>query len=464
MSNSNSQLKILFQITGSIAAYKACDVISQLVKQGHQVQVCCSQSAFQFVGPATLEGLSGRPVVSDLYASGNMMDHIHLVRWADIIVVAPATANYINKISAGIGDDLLSTQFLAHDFKKPFLIFPAMNTAMYEHPITKKSIHSLQQLGIQVHKTGIGDLACGENGSGRLLEPEQILEQIESAYNAKSNQKKVLITSGGTQESIDAVRVLTNLSTGSTGATIAEQMIAAGFDVTYLHSQNSKMPSGKYHPIAFTCFADIANKMQQLITNENFDVIIHAAAISDFSIDNPTSSKISSDQDLVIHLKRNPKIVSQLRVWSKNKKCQIFAFKMTANASEENKQAAVNKLFRNTDVDYVIQNDISEITQDQHRFVIYKQQKNELESVHRSNSNDNNASNFLEQNAKQPETNFLLKTEISSKKQLAHWFCKILNNTGNNENLAPSQSVQKSELNKTNSISNMTWQNPEVKI
>lgn len=452
----SSQYKILFQVTGSIAAYKACEVLSQLVKQGHQVQVCCSQSAFQFVGAATLEGLSGRAVISDLYASGNMMDHIHLVRWADIIVVVPATANYLNKIAAGIGDDLLSTQFLAHDFKKPFLIFPAMNTAMYQHPITQKSIQTLQQLGIQVHKTGYGDLACGENGAGRLLEPKQILELIETACTAKPNQKKVLITSGGTQEPIDAVRVLTNLSTGSTGATIAEQMIADGFDVTYLHAQNAKTPNAKCPQIAFSSFADVANKMQQLIANENFDAIIHAAAISDFTTDAATSSKISSDQDLVIHLKRNPKIVSQLRSWSKNKKCKIFAFKMTANASPVNKQLAVNKLFQNADIDYVIQNDISEISKDHHYFVIHK----------KNVENFNSSQNLLtEENLTEKDNSLSLRqTELTSKNQLANWLSQILNNTDKLEKLDTTVSAQNLQIIKTNDISTMTWENPEVKI
>ncbi len=445
MLKSNSKLKILFQMTGSIAAYKACDVLSQLIKQGHQVQVCCSQSALQFVGPATLEGLTGRPVVSDLYAAGNMMDHIHLARWADVIVVAPATANYLNKISCGIGDDLLTTLFLAHDFKKPFLIFPAMNTAMYEHPITQKSIRDLKQIGIQIFPTGHGDLACGETGSGRLLEPAEIFQHITNALAPINNHKvtsngngnglgkKILITSGGTQEPIDAVRVLTNLSTGKTGARIAEQMLARGFDVTYLHATTAKMPEIFCRQIPFTSFADIENKIQQILKTENFDAVIHAAAVSDFTNANPFAEKISSDQDLTIHLKRNPKIVNQLRAWSKNKNCKIIAFKMTANANQESKLAAVSKLFNNADVDFVVQNDISEMSKDQHLFSLY------------TKTDNNNQLKCI--------------VNLTTKNDLANWFCENLS-----EIKESSVTIEKNKMDIIQKISPMIGNSPEVKI
>jgi len=165
-------------MTGSIACYKSCQVISRLVQKGISVQVVATPAALKFVGTATLEGLSGNPVVSDLYTSGNVMDHIHLIRKADLVLVAPATANFINKISSGIGDDLASTLFLAHDFKKPFLIAPAMNTSMYFHPITQASVLKLQSLGVQILDSASGVLACGETGFGKLLEPDLILEEV----------------------------------------------------------------------------------------------------------------------------------------------------------------------------------------------------------------------------------------------------------------------------------------------
>ena len=167
-------------MTGSIACYKACQAVSRLVQAGCEVQVVASPAALQFVGNATIEGLTGKPVVSDLYASGNAMDHIHLVRWADLILVAPASANFINKIARGVGDDLLTTMFLAHDFKKPYLVAPAMNTSMYLHPATQDSIQALKKMGVEILETASGVLACGEVGWGRLLEPDLIVQEVLS--------------------------------------------------------------------------------------------------------------------------------------------------------------------------------------------------------------------------------------------------------------------------------------------
>jgi phosphopantothenoylcysteine decarboxylase/phosphopantothenate--cysteine ligase len=153
-----------------------------------------SKSSLEFVGAATIEGLTGEAPITDMYATGNVMDHINLMRWSDLVLVAPATANYINKIASGVGDDLLTTLFLAHDFNKPFLIAPAMNTKMYLHPVTQNSITLLKKLGIEILETASGVLACGEIGSGRLLEPDLIFKEVEkslSSINATTSSKIV---------------------------------------------------------------------------------------------------------------------------------------------------------------------------------------------------------------------------------------------------------------------------------
>jgi phosphopantothenoylcysteine decarboxylase / phosphopantothenate---cysteine ligase len=177
--------KVLFFMSGSIAGFKACQVISDLKKLDTEIQVVASPSTFEFVGAASLEGLSGKPVISSLFESGKMMDHIHLMRWADIIVLCPATANTLNQFAYGSGDSLLTTFFLAHDFKKPFLVFPAMNTSMYEHPVTQRSIGMLKEMGLKIYATNEGNLACGEVGSGRMLEPFEITKQIQQYWNPK---------------------------------------------------------------------------------------------------------------------------------------------------------------------------------------------------------------------------------------------------------------------------------------
>ncbi|SVC93802.1 uncharacterized protein METZ01_LOCUS346656, partial [marine metagenome] len=205
------------------------------VQEGHEVQTVVTSSALRFIGDATLEGLSGRPVMSDMYESGNMMSHINLIKWADFVICAPATANTINKMAAGDGSTLVTALFLAHDFAKPYFIAPAMNTKMLGHPATQKSLAKLESWGATILGTGSGALACGDEGWGRMLESEELFAEILEKIDPIS-KKKVLITSGGTREPIDAVRYISNLSSGRTGAAIADHFNDQGWDVYYLHS------------------------------------------------------------------------------------------------------------------------------------------------------------------------------------------------------------------------------------
>lgn len=168
-------MNVLFQLSGSIACYKACSVLSRLVQDGHTVQCVASTAALQFIGPATLEGLSGRPLLTDTFTPGRGMEHIELNRWADLTLLCPATANRLNKMATGVADDLLGNLWLTHDFSKPFLVAPAMNTRMWTHPITQKSLATLEQLGLIFLRPEAGPLACGEVGEGRLMEPDALL-------------------------------------------------------------------------------------------------------------------------------------------------------------------------------------------------------------------------------------------------------------------------------------------------
>lgn len=372
-----SKSKILFQMTGSIACFKACQVISKLVQAGHEVQVVASPSALQFVGNATIEGLTGKPVVSDLFESGNVMDHIHLVRWADLILVAPASANFINKAARGVGDDLITTQFLAHDFKKPYLIAPAMNTMMYLHPATQSSLKVLREMGVEILETASGVLACGEVGWGRLLEPQLIVEEVEKRLGktgsgnkapSRSDRLKILVTSGGTQEAIDPVRVITNKSTGSTGAALTDVLSQFGMDVTYLHSETAKLPQSECEKVSFSSFESLQRNLQSLLREKNYKAVIHLAAVSDFSPVESSTKKISSDDELVLKFKRNPKLVDHLREMAGNEELKVIAFKLTANASEPEKAAAAQKLWSHSKADLIVQNDASSMGQ----FQIYQ--------------------------------------------------------------------------------------------
>ena len=177
---------VLFLLTGSISCYKACFAISRLVQAGIEVRTVATAYALKFVGVATLEGLTGHPVASDIWEPGKAMDHINLARWADLALVAPATANTLNRLSAGLADDLVGSLFLAWEIqKKPWWVAPAMNVAMFNHPLAQASLQKLSGLGVRVLPTGEGALACGEEGAGRLLEPEQLVMQVLAELGPK---------------------------------------------------------------------------------------------------------------------------------------------------------------------------------------------------------------------------------------------------------------------------------------
>ena len=397
-----SKSKVLFILTGSIACYKACHVISRLVQGGADVQVVATPSALQFVGNATLEGLTGKPVISDMYASGNVMDHIHLMRWADLVLVAPATANFINKSAQGLADDLVGTLFLAHDFKKPFMLAPAMNTSMYMHPVTQGSIAKLKAMGVDILEAASGVLACGEEGYGKLLDPDLILQEVwtklknslpVSTASGTSPARaafpvKVLVTAGGTQEPIDTVRVISNVSSGRTGVAIAEYLTKMGIAVTLLRAHSSVKSENLKEQKVFTDFNSLDTQIKDLLADGSFTHVIHAAAVSDYSVESIEMAgqkykpfetpKLNSDAPgMSIHLVRNPKIVGQIKGYSKNKDLKVIAFKLTSQASAEEKQAAVKKLFDKSGVDAVVHNDLTEIdiANKKHKFTLHTPSK-----------------------------------------------------------------------------------------
>jgi phosphopantothenoylcysteine synthetase/decarboxylase len=173
-----SKSKILFILTGSIACYKSAGIISKLVQNNFEVQTACTDGALEFLGEATLEGLTGRSVFKNIYEAGTMMGHIDLAKWADLAIVCPATAKSINSLAAGVASDPLGSLFLAYDLRKPFLIAPAMNQEMFNHPATQISLNRLKEWRVQVLPTDDGHQACGDEGPGRLLDPEKIYEMI----------------------------------------------------------------------------------------------------------------------------------------------------------------------------------------------------------------------------------------------------------------------------------------------
>lgn len=182
-----SKSNILFQLSGSIACFKACSLISRLVQEGHEVQTVATTNALKFIGEATLEGLTGRPVFTDTFQNGRMMDHIHLAKWADLAIACPATADLINRLAAGSAGDCVGSLFLAFDLKKPYLIAPAMNQEMMKHPATQAAVAKLRSWNVKILETQVGHQACGDIGPGRMLEPEQLHAEI-SRYLGGNNR------------------------------------------------------------------------------------------------------------------------------------------------------------------------------------------------------------------------------------------------------------------------------------
>lgn len=392
-----SQSKILFIMTGSIACFKACGIVSKLVQAGHDLKVVATSSALKFVGAATLEGLTGQKVHSDLWEQGTMMDHINLMRWADLVIVAPASSDYINKIANGVGNDLASTLFLAHDFKKPFLLAPAMNTSMYLHPVTQNSIQILKKIGIQILETASGVLACGEVGLGKLLEPEAIISEVQLALSTRPGVNKsstvdaekmlkgqnpsprILITGGGTSVAIDSVRSLTNLSTGETAALIADQLAGLGFEVSFLHAKNSHLPVAQTDLHEFESLEDFSKSFKSLLQTHKFAAVIHAAAVSDFIPDFKVKNKIPSDKNVSLKFKKSPKLVNQIRGLAP--KSLVVAFKLTDTKRASEQNLAVKKLLLNSKADLVIHNDRNAMNAQLHPFEIYDKNMKSLSKV-----------------------------------------------------------------------------------
>ncbi|MBB64851.1 MAG: bifunctional phosphopantothenoylcysteine decarboxylase/phosphopantothenate--cysteine ligase CoaBC [Waddliaceae bacterium] len=377
-------VNILFKVSGSIAAYKACHVISRLVQEGHQVQVVCSESALRFVGKATFEGLSGRPVYSGVFEEGNMMSHIHLARWADLVLLCPATANTINQMASGFGTDLLSTLFLAHDWTIPYMIAPAMNHAMLQHPATQASMAKLQSWGVKILDCDQGTLACGEQGEGKLLDPDLILKEVYASIQSKqvAQGKVVLITAGGCTEPIDGVRCISNFSSGATGAKIADEFLLQGAEVIFLHGQKSIVPKQACRKIPFGSFQDLDTQLQTL--SKEADIMIHAAAVSDYSVaalelDGLTQGvcdegKISSGSELTVRFRPNHKIIQRIRDYAQNPDLCLVGFKLTRTISKEERSQAVKRLQDSCNLDLLVHNDLHEINGEEHQSTVYSKE------------------------------------------------------------------------------------------
>lgn len=305
--------RLLVGITGGIAAYKTAELVRLLVRQGVDVQVVMTQAACQFITPVTLQALSGKPVFTDLWDDriDNGMAHIEFSRDADAILIAPASADFISRLAQGRADDLLSTICLARG-DCPLMVAPAMNVQMWENPATQRNIAQLRADDIAILGPDSGDQACGDTGLGRMLEPEDMLDAMDASRQPKLLAgKKILLTAGPTFEAIDAVRGITNLSSGKMGYAIARAAIEMGAEVTLVSGQTAQKPPRGAKVLKVSSTQQMLTAVMENLAGQ--DIFIGVAAVADYYVLNPSEQKIKKDAHiLTLELAPNPDILANV--------------------------------------------------------------------------------------------------------------------------------------------------------
>ena len=353
--NNLSNKKILLIICGGISAYKSLEIIRGLKKNNAQVKTILTKSAKEFVTPLSISSLSQEKVYEDMFNIENEseMDHISLSRWADLILVSPATANTISKLSSGSADDLASTVILASD--KEIYLVPAMNVRMWEHPSTKENLYKLKNFGYKIIGPEIGDMACGEFGEGKMTEPNKIISEIDSYFKFKEKNKKykALITAGPTREYIDPIRFITNMSSGKQGYEIAKSFRDSGFETTLISGVTNLKPVSGVNFIN----VDTAEEMyNETIKNLPADVAVFSAAVSDYKVKNYKNEKIKKKEDLNLDLIKNIDILANIS------KHNSLRPKLTIGFAAETNNLVNNSLkkLEEKNCDWIVANDVSD--------------------------------------------------------------------------------------------------------
>jgi len=344
---------VVLGVTGGIAAYKAAEITSRLVKLGADVKVIMTEHAQEFIAPLTFQAISNNPVTIDMFAPPSRWDveHISLAKAADLFIIAPATANVIGKMNAGIADDMLTTTVMATH--APVLIAPAMNVNMYENVITKRNMKELEALGYHFIEPGAGFLACGDMGKGRLEDPIKIVERAVEILTSTDELKgkKVLVTAGPTREAVDPVRYLTNHSSGKMGYAIAKEARLRGAEVVLVSGTKAlDAPSG-----VSVVDIDSADEMfDAVMAHVDADIIIKAAAVADYRPANPSDIKIKKmPGDMTIPLTRNKDILFELGQLKSHQ--YLVGFAAETNDVIEN---ALGKMTKKN-LDLIVANDIT---------------------------------------------------------------------------------------------------------
>ena len=368
-------------ICGGISAYKCLEIIRGLKKSNAQIKTILTKSAKEFVTPLSISSLSQEKVYEDIFSIENEseMDHISLSRWADLILVAPATANTISKLSYGSADDLASTVILASN--KDIYLVPAMNVRMWEHPSTKENLNKLKNYGYKIIGPEIGDMACGEFGKGKMTEPNEIIKVIKSYFKSKEKNKKykALITAGPTHEYIDPVRFITNKSSGKQGYEIAKSFRDNGFETTLISGQTNLEPINGVNFIKVNTAEEMYN---ETLNNLPADVAIFSAAVSDYKVKNYENKKIKKEEKLNLDLIKNIDILSNISNHNSLRPKLTIGFAAETNDLVKN---SLKKL-EEKNCDWIVANDVSDSSigfdsEDNQVSIFYK--NNSRETLHK---------------------------------------------------------------------------------
>ncbi len=337
--------KIILGITGGIAAYKACDLVRRLKKLGAQVIVVMTENAKKFITPLTFETLSGNEVVTEMFPERRFVGvrHVDLAGWADLILIAPATANIISKIRSGIADDILTTIVISS--KAPVLIAPAMNVNMYENPIFQENLSYLEKLGYKFVGPEVGELASGIVGKGRLAEPEIIVGEVVKILTKEKDLegKSIIVTAGRTEEPLDPVRYLSNRSSGKMGYTIAQEAYERGAKVTLISGPSNLPPPSGLNFIPVRTAQEMLSAVRSVFRKAN--ALIMSAAVSDFSPTLISKEKIKKGgEEIVLKLKPTVDILKEMGRQKKEKVLVGFSLETEDEIKNAKKKLAEKNL------------------------------------------------------------------------------------------------------------------------
>jgi phosphopantothenoylcysteine decarboxylase/phosphopantothenate--cysteine ligase len=336
--------RLLLGITGGVAAYKAAALARLLVRAGADVRVAMTEAATRFVTPVTLQALTGQAVWTDLWDARvpDNMGHIELSRDRDLILVAPASGNFLGKLAAGLADDLLSTLCLAR--RCPLMVAPAMNVEMWENPAVQRNLHTLRGDGVHFAGPAAGDQACGEVGMGRMLEPEEIVEEIEAFFQPKLLAgKRVLVTAGPTEEAIDPVRSITNASSGKMGYAVARAAREAGARVTLISGPVSLAAPAGVERISVKSAEQMFEAVRKAVPAS--DVFIAVAAVADYRVKNRAAQKIKKGAGgMTLELAENPDILAHVAAMKNPPFCVGFAAESEKLAEHARAKRAKKKI------------------------------------------------------------------------------------------------------------------------